>query len=77
MKAASQWNLGNSYNKTREIFFFQSLAENEAGRLVPKLFLFFKKLYTEAAVQMCSWENLFWKHAVNLQENTRAEARFQ
>ena len=27
----------------REIFFFKNHAENEAGRLVPDLFLFFKK----------------------------------
>ena len=32
------------YNKrTREIFFFKNYAENEARRLVPDLFLFFKK----------------------------------
>ena len=29
------------YNK-RNIFFFKNYAENEAGRLVPDLFLFFK-----------------------------------
>ena len=28
----------------REIFFFENYAENEAGRLVPDLFLFFEKL---------------------------------
>ena len=27
----------------REIFFFKSYAENEAGKLVPDHFLFFKK----------------------------------
>ena len=30
-------------NIIREIFFFKNYAENEAGRLVPDLFLFFKK----------------------------------
>ena len=30
------------YNK-RNIFFFKHYAENEAGKLVPDLFLFFKK----------------------------------
>ena len=30
--------------KKRNIFFFKHYAENEAGRLVPNLFLFFKKL---------------------------------
>ena len=28
---------------TREIFFFKNYGEKEAGRLVPDLFLFFKK----------------------------------
>ena len=28
---------------TRKIFFFKIYAENEAARLVPELFLFFKK----------------------------------
>ena len=28
-------------NITREIFFFENLAENEAKRLTPKLFFFF------------------------------------
>ena len=32
------------YNN-REIFFFKNHAENEAGRQVSDLFLFFKKLY--------------------------------
>ena len=32
---------------TREIFFFKNNAENEAGRLVPDLFLFFKKALYE------------------------------
>ena len=30
-------------NIPREIFFFKSYAENEAGKLVPVRFLFFKK----------------------------------
>ena len=30
------------YNK-RNIFFYKNYAKNEAGRLVPDLFLFFKK----------------------------------
>ena len=30
---------------TREIFFFKSHVENEAGRLVPYLFRFLKKLH--------------------------------
>ena len=30
-------------NITREIFFFKTFAENEAGRLVPDISLFFEK----------------------------------
>ena len=33
---------------TREIFFFKNNADNEAGRLVPDLFLFFKKALFKA-----------------------------
>ena len=32
---------------------------------------------SEAAIQRCSWEKVFWKYAANLKENTRAEVRFQ
>ena len=32
---------------------------------------------TELAFHRCSWENVFWKYAVILQENTHAEERFQ
>ena len=32
---------------------------------------------TEAAVQMCSWEKVFWKYTAKLQENTHAKKRFQ
>ena len=32
---------------------------------------------TELAFQRCSWENVFWKYAGILQENTHAEERFQ
>ena len=35
--------LGHLIDTTREIFFFKNYAENEAGRLFPDLFLFFKK----------------------------------
>ena len=31
----------------------------------------------EAAIQRCSFEKVFLKYAVNLQENTHAEVRFQ
>ena len=30
--------------RNREIFFFRILAENEVGRLVPDLFMFFRKV---------------------------------
>ena len=32
---------------------------------------------SEAALKRCSQEKMFWKYAVNLQENTDAEMRFQ
>ena len=32
---------------------------------------------TEAAIQRCSVEKVFWKYAANLQENNHAEVRFQ
>ena len=31
----------------------------------------------EAAIQRCSWEDVFWKYVANLEENTHAEVRFQ
>ena len=31
----------------------------------------------EATIQRCSYEKVFWKYAVSLQENTHAEVRFQ
>ena len=33
--------------------------------------------YSEAALQRCSEEKVFWKYAANLQENTHAEMWFQ
>ena len=35
------------YNKRERLFFFKDHAKNEAGRLVPDLFLFFKKALHE------------------------------
>ena len=32
---------------------------------------------SEAAIQRCSLEKVFWKYSANLQENTHAEVRFQ
>ena len=43
VKANRQRNLVNYLNITREIFFLKNYAENEAARLVPDLFLYFKK----------------------------------
>ena len=34
-------------------------------------------LFTEPVLQRCSEEKVFWKYAVNLQEDTHAEVRFQ
>ena len=36
--------LGKSIEYNKKIFFSKNYAENEAGRLVPDLFLFLKKL---------------------------------
>ena len=38
-----QGNLVRLQNITRKTFFFKNHAENEAGKLIPDLFLFFKK----------------------------------
>ena len=32
---------------------------------------------SEAAIQRCSEEQVFWKYTANLQENTHAEVWFQ
>ena len=42
--------LGQLMDKTREIFYFKNHTENEAGRLVPNLFLFFKKVLYKVKV---------------------------
>ena len=34
-------------------------------------------IFTEAAIQRCSEEKVFWKYAANLQENTHAKVWFQ
>ena len=41
---------GQVENITREIFFFENHTENEAGKLVPNLFLFFKKALHEVKI---------------------------
>ena len=46
---------------TREIFYFKNHAENEVGRLVPELFLFFKKaLYKAKTIVQYFSFNIFW-----------------
>ena len=47
VKATKKWDLVTWYNATIEIFFFKNQAENQAGRLVPEPFLFFKKALLE------------------------------
>ena len=32
---------------------------------------------TEAALQRCSYEKVFWKYVADLQESTHTEVRFQ
>ena len=52
-------------------------------KLLPRHILYFVYLYlglgqfTEATLQRCSWEKVFWKYAANLQENTHAEVAKQ
>ena len=41
---------------TREIFFSENYAENEAGRLVPELSLFFEKVLYEAKAAYVLYE---------------------
>ena len=45
---------------------------NESRSLIENVLKNFL-LKTEAAVQTYSYENVFWKHATDLQENTHAE----
>ena len=33
--------------------------------------------FSEAAIQRCSYEKVFWKYIANLQENIHTEVRFQ
>ena len=47
VKAIRIWNLVSYSNKAREMFPFKTHAQNEPGRLVPDLFLFFKKALYE------------------------------
>ena len=47
IKTTRQWNLVSEKNITREIFFLKHHAENEAGKLVPDLFLLFKEAWYE------------------------------
>ena len=43
------------------------------------IILFIKHInhISEAALQRCSYEKVFWKYVVDLPENTHAEVRFQ
>ena len=36
-----------------------------------------KYKYSEAAIQSCPYEKVFWKYATNLQKNTHAKVQFQ
>ena len=58
VKATRQYNLVSLYKK--EIFLIRNLAENVAGRLVPDLFLFFRKaLYEVKAIGLQLSFNIF------------------
>ena len=36
-----------------------------------------KRIYTDAALQRCSLEKVFWKYAPNLKENTHVKVQFR
>ena len=51
--------IGQLIDIPRKTFFFKNHAENEAGRLVPELFLFFKKaLYKSKSKWSATWFHL-------------------
>ena len=62
VKATRHWNLVRQKNITREIFFFKNHADNEAERLVPELFLFFKK----ALFDICTSGTIYVQYMYNI-----------
>ena len=56
-------------------FFNRTL--NILGELLYFIVFWILNQQSEAAVQRCFWENMFWKYAANLQEKTNAEVQFQ
>ena len=52
-----------SKNIPQEIFFFKNYAENEAGKLVPERFLFFKKALYQV---VCSKWSAAWFHYISI-----------
>ena len=44
----------------KEIFFFKDYAENKAGRLVPDLLLFFKKLNMRLKQVACNLDSIYF-----------------
>ena len=52
-----------------------SVRSGNSTHTVQKAFQIF--LNSEAVLQMCYYEKVFWKNAENLQENIHAEKRFQ
>ena len=46
--------LGQIVNITRGIFFFKNYAQNETGRLLPEILLFFKKLNMRYKEGICN-----------------------
>ena len=67
---------------TIQIFIFKNFLQNKLTNILIKKYfqITLDKMvpsHTEAATQRCSYDKLFWKYPVNLQENTHAEVRFQ
>ena len=62
-------NLTTFLTKNSKICSFTNFTATDSSSIV--------LLDSQAAVQRCSQEKVFWKYAANLQENTHAEVRFQ
>ena len=76
VKGARQWNLVRWKNRTGEFFFFKNHAEDETGRLVPDLFLFFRKvLYIWAKSKYSAAYFLYISIALNVVYNKNKQCK--
>ena len=87
MEKCFNFSLNMTYNVAFHILLFsstKSISSRSPFQVETKLYkckntraLNQSKHKSEAAVQRCSLEKVFWKYAANLQENTHAEVWFQ